>query len=137
MGLTSVKLVLRRNADSKESRLVEALFDSGAIYSLVESKILKALGVRATRNVEFVLADGTKISRRVGDAQFSFEESTGAAPVIFGEKGDENLLGVTTLEALGLMLDPLKRTLRPMRMLLMRAGKSRRTEAPACLLPND
>ena len=42
----------------------------------------------------------------------------GAAPVIFGEKGDSVLLGVIPLEAIGMMLDPMKREFRPMPMLL-------------------
>jgi hypothetical protein len=43
----------------------------------------------------------------------------GYSKVIFGEKDDGVLLGALTLEALGLMLDPLKRELRPLPMLLM------------------
>ena len=42
----------------------------------------------------------------------------GAAPVVFGEPGDSSLLGVVTLEALGYVLDPLTRELRPSPMLL-------------------
>jgi hypothetical protein len=38
---------------------------------------------------------------------------------IFGEAGDEPLLGATTLESIGLTLDPFKRRLIPMRMLLV------------------
>jgi hypothetical protein len=38
--------------------------------------------------------------------------------VIFGEPGDANLLGALTLESLGLSLDPLKRELRELPMLL-------------------
>ncbi len=68
--------------------------------------------------MDFALADGHTITRRVGDAYFEFQGEGGAAPVIFGEKGDEPLLGATTLESLGLMLDPFKRRLIPMRMLL-------------------
>jgi len=41
--------------------------------------------------------------------------------VIFGEKDDSNLLGVTTLEALELVFDPFKRDLRPRTMPLMGA----------------
>jgi len=36
-----------------------------------------------------------------------------------GEEGDEALLGVVTLEILGLIFDPFKRELRPIRMLLV------------------
>ena len=38
--------------------------------------------------------------------------------MIFGEEGDSSLLGAFTLEALGLTLDPLKRELRPLPMIL-------------------
>jgi len=38
--------------------------------------------------------------------------------VIFGEKGDSVLVGSVSLEVLGLMLDPFKRELRPLPMLL-------------------
>lgn len=46
--------------------------------------------------------------------------------MIFGETDDEPLLGATTLEGLGLVLDPFKRRLLPMRMLL--ASFSRRRD---------
>jgi hypothetical protein len=39
--------------------------------------------------------------------------------VILGEDSDEALLGVVTLEILGLVFDPFKRTLHPMKMLLV------------------
>jgi hypothetical protein len=38
--------------------------------------------------------------------------------VIFGEKGDATLLGALTLEALGLALDPIRRELKPLPMML-------------------
>jgi len=68
--------------------------------------------------MDFNLADGTTISREVGDACFEFQGQRGPAHVIFGEEGDEPLLGATTLESLGLVLDPFKRRLIPMRMVL-------------------
>lgn len=38
--------------------------------------------------------------------------------MIFGEEGDSVLLGTFTLEVLGLALDPLKRELKPLPMVL-------------------
>jgi hypothetical protein len=49
---------------------------------------------------------------------FEIDGTLGPAPVIFGEEGDEPLLGATTLESLGLVLDPFERRLIPMRMVL-------------------
>jgi hypothetical protein len=40
---------------------------------------------------------------------------------VLGESGDENLLGMVTLEIFGLILDPFKRELRPIRALMKRA----------------
>jgi len=45
--------------------------------------------------------------------------STFTSPFILGEPGDEPLLGVVTLEILGLVLNPFNRTLQPMRSLLV------------------
>ena len=79
--------------------------------------MLRKLGLRPHRTVEFALADGRIITRQVGDAYFD-RGTGGAAPIIFGETDDEALLGATALESLGLVLDPFKRRLLPMRLLL-------------------
>jgi len=46
----------------------------------------------------------------------------GGADVIFGQEDDSTLLGVLTLEALGLVLDPLKRQLKPLPMVIAKGG---------------
>ena len=94
------------------------LVDSGAVYSLVPGRTLRTLGLRPYRKVAFSLADGTTLTRQLGDAYFEIDGSLGPAQVIFGEEGDEPLLGATTLESLGLVLHPFKRRLIPMRMVL-------------------
>jgi hypothetical protein len=45
----------------------------------------------------------------MGSADVIYKRRRGAATIIFGEKGDLPLLGATALEALGLILDPLRR----------------------------
>ena len=118
MGLTIQVVVVRPSRSSRTSQKVEFLVDSGAVYSLVPGPVLRKLGLRPYRTETFTLADGSKVKRKVGDAYFEINGNRGPAPVIFGERGDEPLLGVTTLESLGLVLDPFKRVLRPMRLLL-------------------
>src|SRR5207253_3534608 len=103
----------------RKMRSIPFLVDSGAVYSLVPAKQLKTLGIEPYKTLDCALADGTLVSRKVGDAYFEYQGQGGAAPVIFGEVGDEPLLGATTLESIGLVLDPFKRRLVPMRMLLV------------------
>jgi predicted aspartyl protease len=92
--------------------------DSGAIYSLLPVKDLKKLGIKAVREEVFSLGNGEKVTKKVGNALFEFQGKLGAAQVIFGDKG-VYLLGVTALGSMGLMLDPLRRELKPLPMLLM------------------
>ena len=49
---------------------------------------------------------------------FALKDAEGASPVIFGEEGDSCLLGMVSLEALGYILDPIRRELRPLPMVL-------------------
>lgn len=118
MGLTHVKLNIANPARPKRSIELSFLVDSGAIYSVIPSALLRKLGVRPHSKREFTLADGTEITRKIGDVLFRLDGRQGAAPVIFGEREDSVLLGVISLEALGMMLDPMKRELRPLPMVL-------------------
>lgn len=118
MGITTARLRVREHRKAEAFADVEFLVDSGAVYSLVPGKVLDSLGIEPHREMSFALADGTSIKRRVASAYFEFEGEGGPAPVVYGEEGDSALLGVTTLESLGLVLNPFARTLHPMRMLL-------------------
>ncbi len=120
MGITYAYFKVKQLRTAAKEKVVEFMIDSGAVYSLVPGKILDELEIAPYKTVDFSLADGTKISRKVGDAYFEYQDEGGAAPVIYGEEGDSALLGVTTLEALGLVLNPFTRTLHPMRMLMFR-----------------
>ena len=118
MGLTYLEVEIGNPANPDITEKMNFLVDSGAVYSVVPERLLDKLGIKPVSSQEFILADGTKISRKKGIALFKYEERIGGADVIFGEAGDANLLGAFTLEALGLALDPLKRELRPLPMML-------------------
>jgi aspartyl protease family protein len=118
MGLTVLKIKVSNPATPKITEEIEFLIDSGAIYSVVPAKILKKLGIKPNSKQEFRLADGSLIIRKKGIAMFKYGDKVGGADVIFGEPGDSQLLGAFTLEALGLAIDPLKRELKPLPMIL-------------------
>ena len=118
MGLTVLEIEVGNPAEPEVTEKVEFLIDSGAIYSVVPTPLLERLGIKPLTEEEFRLANGTKITRKKGGALFRYGERIGVADVIFGEAGDSVLLGVFTLEALGLSLDPLRRELMPLPMVL-------------------
>ncbi len=116
MGSTYVWGTLRGTTGVSER--VRFHVDSGATYSLVPRDVWKRLGLQPLRRVGFVLADGTEMERDVGECWMELEpEGQGTSPMILGEPGDSALLGVVTLEVMGLVLNPFKRSLHPMRML--------------------
>ncbi|MBI4657026.1 MAG: aspartyl protease family protein [Elusimicrobia bacterium] len=105
-------------ARPKKTIVLEFLVDSGAIYSVVPEKILKKLGIKQVSKEIFTLANGEKIKRKKGIALFKFQGKIGGADVIFGEKSDSILLGAFTLESLGLALDPIKRELKSIPLII-------------------
>ena len=114
MGLTRLTMKVSNVSDPGTASEVRFLIDSGAVYSLVPREILAKLGIVPQRVQLFSMVDATEIKREVGYALFTYEDKSAPAPVIFGEPGDEPLLGATTLENMSLVLDPFQRELRPM-----------------------
>ena len=118
MGMTTVRVRLSHIADASREVDVDMTVDSGAIYSVVPGPVLRQIGVVAERTETFWLADNRSIRRRTGHVSFAIQGSRGISKVIFGRPGDASLLGMVTLEGLGLSLDPLKRRLRPLRLMI-------------------
>jgi predicted aspartyl protease len=98
---------------------LELLVDSGATYTLLPFETWRKIGLSPKRSVAFSLADGTRIERQVSECHITLSMGEGHTPVVLGEPGDEALLGVVTLEMLGLVFNPFNRTLQPMRLLLV------------------
>jgi clan AA aspartic protease len=119
MAITFLKVKVINPEHPKKKKECEFLVDSGAIYSVVPQNILKSLGIKPISFEEFILANGEVIKRPMGNAYFEFQGKVRAAPVVFGGKG-VFLLGATTIEAFGLILDPIRRELRPLPMVLMK-----------------
>jgi clan AA aspartic protease len=115
MGLVYVDGTVRGPSGEAHVRF---LVDSGAKYSLLPDGVWQRIGLQPRRTMSFVLADGTTIDRRVSECEVLLPQGQGHTPVILGEPGDEALLGVVTLEELGLVLNPFSRTLQPARMML-------------------
>ena len=122
MGLTYIDADIANPGKPKAKVRLEFLVDTGAWYSVIPARVLRGLGIKPHSWRTFILADGSKVTRRIGDVMFRLNGRRGASPVIFGEKGDSVLMGTISLEALGFMIDPLKRELRELPMMLARLG---------------
>src|SRR5205085_2697577 len=116
MGLTYVMATVTGPAG--KSARVKFLVDSGAEYTLLPFAFWKAIKLVPKRAATFTLSDGTTIDRQISECHIALSLGDGHTPVILGIAGDEALLGVVTLEELGLVLNPFNRTLQPARLML-------------------
>ena len=106
MDLTKIDAKIRANEDSPMPIEVQCLVDPDAPVSIVPSKVLDDLDLRATGEEAVELGGGEKGSRKVGQAYFEVLGCGAWAKVAWGLDGDKPRLGYGTVEACGLMIDP-------------------------------
>jgi predicted aspartyl protease len=121
MGMTHVDVEVANPQEPERREKLRFMVDSGALYTVVPSDVLDRRGIRRATTQRFILADGSHIDRPKGVAMFIYGGRIGGADAVFGEPGDVSLLGSTALEAMGLGLDPLKRELIQLPMLIARS----------------
>lgn len=107
---------------------IEALVDTGATYTWVPRSVLERLQVAPKFRRPFLTADGRQIEREMATILVRIDEREHPTPCIFGDEGTEPLLGVVTLEELGLGVDPVNRRLIPVPGLLMATKEKEKEE---------
>ena len=90
------------------SRTVRASVDTGATNTVIDRNLAAQLGITATQYQEVVLASGKTESVGVASAELEIQGTRLTVPVYIY---DSNLVGMTTLEAAGLRVNPVTRQL--------------------------
>jgi len=117
LGFVKVKL---RNPENKSlGNEMELLVDTGAICSIVPSKVLDDLKIERKSTRKMRLADGNVIERHLGIVEVEIMGETAHSNVVFGEDKDASVLGVTSLEELAFQVDPVSGELKPLELLLL------------------
>ena len=112
----SVKL----SADKTATELM--LVDTGATFSMIPKALARAVGIAPLRRrVTIELADGRRVKVEAGTALFGVAGREAPSTILIGDVV-EPILGVETLEALGLMVDPRRQKLTPSRGYAVRLG---------------
>ncbi|MEW6750761.1 MAG: retroviral-like aspartic protease family protein [Candidatus Latescibacterota bacterium] len=88
------------------------LVDTGTTDSMVPVQELDRIGVSRMGTMAYELADGTIRQYAFGLARIEFMGKITAGRVVFGDPNSEPLLGVTALESVGIMVDPVNKTLK-------------------------
>lgn len=113
MGTFFVRCKIENIVDrEKASVMPKMLVDTGSEYTWVPAQTLEKIGVqREKKDLEFIMANGQRITRSVGFAIIKLEKYFTVDEVVFAEKGDLLLLGARTLEGLSLSVDPRQKKL--------------------------
>lgn len=97
---------------SKGATIHNLLVDTGSDYTWVPENTLDKLGIqREKKDLEFLMANGQKVTRSVGFAIVRVNKHFTVDEVVFAEKGDLLLLGARTLEGLNLTVDSKRKKL--------------------------
>ncbi|MCX8204642.1 MAG: Retroviral aspartyl protease [Candidatus Nezhaarchaeota archaeon] len=121
MGFVRVKARVWNIESPGDVREVVLLADTGAIYTVLPGSFLRSLGVKSIGRRKFRLANNQVLEREVGIIGVEVNGIKTHSIAIFGDEG-VYLLGVVTLEELGLEVDPVRGELRPLELLLMQLG---------------
>ena len=88
-----------------DSRVTQAIVDTGASYSVIPGQLLRELGIQPKRSDVFILADGTHHEEVIGEARVAVNGRDAVTPVVFGSEEALPLLGAVTMQILNLVVD--------------------------------
>ena len=112
MGSFKVKILVG-NTSGGGLREVEALVDTGATHTALPDAFLRELGIETPYVCHVSVAGGDVQQWALGIANIVYEGRMAPCQVLASPDGDEYLLGVTSLETLGFLVDPMDQVLIP------------------------
>jgi aspartyl protease family protein len=119
VGYVKVKGFVANPFDRDKCLELEFLADTGAMYTSLPESTLKKLEIVPMGKRSFLIASGERKEFPVGEAYIEVEGIGVTSLVLYGSEGVPSLLGVTTLELLGLQVDPTTGKLKPAELYLL------------------
>ncbi len=113
MGSFKAKLRFWNATTPDKAEELEALVDTGAAFSWIHRERLERTGMVALRRMGFRAIDGSIIERDTAAVWVASNGFTGPDTVVVAERNDMEVIGVHTIEGLGLSADPVQRKLVP------------------------
>ena len=107
---------------AEKSTRVRMLVDTGATFSVIPKTLAQAIGVKPRgKPYTVTLADGRRVKCAAGFVDYRIGKREAPGIILIGDVA-EPLLGVETLEALGLAVDPRRGRLMPTRSYTVRVS---------------
>ena len=109
MGFVYANIEVGNQDGGEMMHLDTVLVDTGSAHTVLPVRVLSALHVMPKDTVKIEMAGGKEVEWGVGQANIHIvgHSQTWICPVYFCPE-EEFLMGATTLEAFGLMVDPVE-----------------------------
>jgi len=91
----------------------QAMVDTGAAFSSMHRERLERLGVEKLRRIGFRAIDGSIVERETAAVWVANNEFKAPDIMVMAEQTDMEVIGVHTIEGLGLAADPVQKKLIP------------------------
>jgi aspartyl protease family protein len=118
MGYVRVRGSVANSVDHSLKVELEFIVDTGAIYTVIPKSVAEKIKLKETRKRKFKTGGGL-IELPVSEAYLTIEGEGVTSLLAIGGENTPVLLGVTTLELLGLQVDPVNGKLKPLDLLIM------------------
>ncbi len=113
MGVFSVHIRVANPEDQTRWRELELIVDTGATLTKLPGELLQELRIAPQFSVPAVTSENRMVTRQVGQAWVALDGRAGIVPVAYGDRGEPTLLGATSSEILGFIVDPIEQKLVP------------------------
>jgi len=98
---------------------LEFIADAGAIYTVIPKSVAERLRLKETGKRKFKIANGDVVEYPVSEAYIIINGEGVTSIVALADEKTPLLLGVTTLELMGLRVDPVTGKLTPLELMIL------------------
>ena len=113
MGSFSAKLRVWNPSSPEKVEELDAMVDTGAAFSWMHRDRLERLGVETLRRIGFRAIDGSIVERETAAVWVASNDFKAPDIIVMAEPSDMEVIGVHTIEGLGLAADPVQKRLIP------------------------
>ncbi len=100
------------------------MVDTGAAFSWIHRERIERLGAQVLRRIGFRAIDGSIIERETAAVWVASNGFTAPDIVVMADPNDMEVIGVNTIEGLGLAADPVQKKLIPTVMPALAWGRT-------------
>ncbi|MGQ9624889.1 MAG: retroviral-like aspartic protease family protein [Candidatus Bathycorpusculaceae bacterium] len=119
VGYVRVRGTVANPSERSLKMELDFIVDTGAIYTVITKRVADKLRLKETGRRKFKMANGDIVEYPISEAYIIIDGEGVTSVVAIADEKTPVLLGVTTLELLGLKVDPVTGKLTPLELMIL------------------